>query len=69
MGSPNAAKETGRLQAKRLKHAKAENEGKIILTEFDNSKVQKLLSIVVMKGPIVQRSYKFIKGGKSKYKV
>jgi len=49
MGSLNAAKETGRLQATRLKHAKAENEGKIIQTEFDNSNVQKSLSIVVMK--------------------
>ena len=42
---------------------KAKNEGKITQAEFDNLKVQKLSSMVVTKGPIVQRSYKFIKGG------
>ena len=67
------------IGAKQSKHVRAKNEGKIIQTEFDYSKVQKLSSIVVMKGPIVQRSYKFIKRrkkqispskeGKNKYKV
>ena len=56
-------KETGRVQAKQSKHVKAKNEGKMIQKEFDNSKVQKLSSIVVTKGLIVQRSYKFIKRG------
>ena len=62
MGSPNAAKETGRLRAKRLEHAKAENEGKIIQTGFDNSKVQRSLSIVVMKVQIVQRIINLSRG-------
>ena len=40
-GSPNAVKETGRVQAKQSKHVKAKNESKIIQAEFDNSMAQK----------------------------
>jgi len=40
-GTPSAAKETGKVQAKQSKHVKAKkDEGEIIQAEFDNHKVQ-----------------------------
>jgi len=64
-GSPNAAKETGKVQAKQSKHVKAKNEGKIIHAEFDNSKVQKLSCKTHScdESANSSKNYKFIKEG------
>jgi len=60
MGSPNASKERDRVQAKRSKHEKAESEGKIIQTEFDNSKAQKIVIHSCDESENSSKNYKFI---------
>jgi len=65
-GSPNAVKETGRVQAKQSRHVKAKNEGKITQAEFDNSMARKLSCKTQScdESANSSKNYKLIKEGK-----